>query len=559
MRWGYLRRVNRASFFVVLTALLPMNACLSSSGGGSNDRLYSACETTADCQGSGLLCDERRGCVECIDEDDCSARDTCRRGVCEPSSDQSSVDDADGGSNQTEEHDETTDASPGSGGAEGSDTSDPGETSPSEEQTDDASNGEGPSPRANETDEGPSGTPPDATDGVPEPASDDGGSPSEQLPDDKCTVAGQRVVRLPATFRDFSNAHPDFGEGVICGSVEAGLVGTELNEEGRPIFVGNPGDGCITSEESFAEWYVDGDANVQVAGELVLFDDGEGGFVNRFGANGEQILTTEPGTEEGPPDSDPECSYTCELMAPWMTGCAADCRDLRTLAEELADEYDLAVEAGELDATELSMLQADATAALEQAEACDVECAPQISAAIEECAGTCKPCSYDLSSWCAYGTAVYQDGNPLFFPVDDVTGPTRDPGEAKLPEQYGYVGWPWEEEAFGEAVEHNFSFTSHVAFDFVYTSSLDATLEFLGDDDVWVFVNSRLAVDLGGVHVPLPGLVTINAESAGDFELSDGGSYTISIFHAERRPEGSSFRLRLSGFGDALATQCAVD
>jgi len=63
-----------------------------------------------------------------------------------------------------------------------------------------------------------------------------------------------------------------------------------------------------------------------------------------------------------------------------------------------------------------------------------------------------------------------------------------------------------------------------------------------------VFVNSILAVDLGGWHVPLDGSVTVNAQSANRYELDDGSVYEIAIFQAERQTQGSSFRLTLSGF-----------
>jgi fibro-slime domain-containing protein len=102
-----------------------------------------------------------------------------------------------------------------------------------------------------------------------------------------------------------------------------------------------------------------------------------------------------------------------------------------------------------------------------------------------------------------------------------------------------------------------------------------AQLEFLGDDDLWVFINNRLVLDVGGVHVPSGGTVTIfataglvetevwesdfgdvisvseNTYTLSDFDLEPGGSYSVSIFHAERQKEGSSFRLRLTGFDES--------
>ena len=40
--------------------------------------------------------------------------------------------------------------------------------------------------------------------------------------------------------------------------------------------------------------------------------------------------------------------------------------------------------------------------------------------------------------------------------------------------------------------------------------------------------------------------------------MQDGGTYEIKIFHAERKPEGSSFQLKLTGLLQTLDS-CEVD
>jgi fibro-slime domain-containing protein len=65
---------------------------------------------------------------------------------------------------------------------------------------------------------------------------------------------------------------------------------------------------------------------------------------------------------------------------------------------------------------------------------------------------------------------------------------------------------------------------------------------FIGDDDVWVFINKKLAIDLGGRHSQETGTVNLDAQS-GQFGLVKGNVYDLSVFHAERHTNQSHFRI----------------
>lgn len=119
----------------------------------------------------------------------------------------------------------------------------------------------------------------------------------------------------------------------------------------------------------------------------------------------------------------------------------------------------------------------------------------------------------------------------------------------------------------------NFYFTSEVRYLFRYVGG--ETLAFFGDDDVWVFINGRLVLDLGAPHERLQGTValtaagatwTINSQSlAGvttpistgmvpNLGLEVGKTYEIAVFHADRHPRESNYQLTLSGFSTQRST-----
>lgn len=82
----------------------------------------------------------------------------------------------------------------------------------------------------------------------------------------------------------------------------------------------------------------------------------------------------------------------------------------------------------------------------------------------------------------------------------------------------------------------NFGFTTELHTSFRYAGGEIFT--FRGDDDVFVFVDGKLVVDIGGVHGPTEGTVVIDT-----LGLTQGSVYTLDLFQAERNPTGSNFRI----------------
>ncbi|HSY20937.1 MAG TPA: DUF4215 domain-containing protein, partial [Polyangiaceae bacterium] len=97
---------------------------------------------------------------------------------------------------------------------------------------------------------------------------------------------------------------------------------------------------------------------------------------------------------------------------------------------------------------------------------------------------------------------------------------------------------------------HNFSFTSDVRYWFVYQGT--EVLTFSGDDDVFVFINGKRAVDIGGVHSRTVGSVSLplgsdNLTNA-QFALTKGSIYEVEVFQAERHTTESNYWLTLANF-----------
>ena len=140
------------------------------------------------------------------------------------------------------------------------------------------------------------------------------------------------------------------------------------------------------------------------------------------------------------------------------------------------------------------------------------------------------------------GANSYQMDNSAFFPVDGLGW--NAPGSGIAPQLDNGVD--------GNA--HNFAFTSELHYPFTFQAGTNPKFDFTGDDDVWVFINGHLAVDLGGVHGATNGSVTLDTAHATQFGLQDRGMYTIDMFQAERHTRQSNYRLTLSGFVHAVTT-----
>jgi fibro-slime domain-containing protein len=80
--------------------------------------------------------------------------------------------------------------------------------------------------------------------------------------------------------------------------------------------------------------------------------------------------------------------------------------------------------------------------------------------------------------------------------------------------------------------------TKVTPFPSTFTYNGGEVFSFSGDDDVYVYINRNLAIDLGGVHGPEQ--LSVNLDTLG---LTIGQDYSLDVFQAERHTVGSTFRM----------------
>lgn len=118
----------------------------------------------------------------------------------------------------------------------------------------------------------------------------------------------------------------------------------------------------------------------------------------------------------------------------------------------------------------------------------------------------------------ALGSGIYEFSSSSFFPIN---------GELL---NNGLAG-------------NNFHFTYQIAATFAYEKNGGQTFAFTGDDDVWVFFDNQLGIDLGGVHPAASASINLDTFFNG-LGGRESGNYAFDFFFAERHTSQSNLQIQ---------------
>jgi fibro-slime domain-containing protein len=120
-----------------------------------------------------------------------------------------------------------------------------------------------------------------------------------------------------------------------------------------------------------------------------------------------------------------------------------------------------------------------------------------------------------------------------YWPIDNFTNPNNQMVKPSCYVKPDGVSW------VNPQPPHNMNFCLESHATFIYQKG--QKFEFRGDDDVWVYIDNKLQIDLGGLHTPKADTIDLD-----QLNLTAGKTYNWDFYYCERQPCGSSLKVKTS-------------
>jgi len=146
------------------------------------------------------------------------------------------------------------------------------------------------------------------------------------------------------------------------------------------------------------------------------------------------------------------------------------------------------------------------------------------------------------------GTGTFVFSTNAFFPIDNRGFGNTQQAFTNLWEcAFDYLCFSGVSTVAVSPNPHNWHFTMELHTQFTYQGG--EVFNYTGDDDLWVFIDGKLVVDIGGVHNPLSAAISLDAltdTSGTPIPLVAGNNYDFDLFFAERHHNESNFTMTTS-------------
>lgn len=136
------------------------------------------------------------------------------------------------------------------------------------------------------------------------------------------------------------------------------------------------------------------------------------------------------------------------------------------------------------------------------------------------------------------GDSGYTDGTKFFYPL---TGEGYDKYLGDTTDMQPQTTVDTENDWYPAGANGNFTLKGEAQF--IYRKADNLYFTFSGDDDVYLFINNKLALDIGGSHWPVEKTVNLNELSA-EYGLEEGQVATFTFFYMERCSDASNFSIK---------------